>query len=114
MRGIAVTLYDKTQSGTDAFGAPIYTETGTTVDNVLVAEPTSDDITSGTDLYGKRADYMLGIPKGDAHVWEDRRVSWTDAAGRTVTVQTFGFAVMGVPQLVPGPWHAKVRCQRIG
>lgn len=113
MRGITVTLYTKTQTGTDPFGAPVYTETPVTVANVLVGQPDTDDITSSTDLYGKRIDYMLGIPKGDAHDWTDKRVEWTDAYGRTVRCETFGFPVTGVEHLVPTPWHMKVRCCRI-
>ena len=113
MRGISVTLYQKTQSGTDPFGAPTWTESTVNVDNVLVGEPSTDDITTSTDLFGKRIDYMLGIPKGDTHDWKDARVSWTDAAGRTVICETFGFPIMGVEHLVPGPWHMKVRCHRI-
>lgn len=113
MRGITVTLYTKTQTGADPFGAPVYTETPVTVANVLVGQPDTDDITSSTDLYGKRIDYMLGIPKGDAHDWTDKRVEWTDAYGLTVRCETFGFPVTGVEHLVPTPWHMKVRCHRI-
>ena len=113
MRGITVTLTVKTAASTDAFGAPIYTETTKTVDNVLVGEPSTDDITSSTDLYGKRIDYMLGIPKGDSNTWENTTVSWTDAYGRTITCETFGFPITGVEHLIPTPWHMKVRCHRI-
>lgn len=113
MRGITVTLYTKTADSTDPFGAPVYTEKAVTVDNVLVGQPDTDDITSSTDLYGKRIDYMLGIPKGDTHDWTDKRVEWTDAYGRTITCETFGFPITGVEALVPGPWHMKVRCCRI-
>lgn len=113
MRGITVTLYTKTADSTDPFGAPVWTEKAVTVDNVLVGQPDTDDITSSTDLYGKRIDYMLGIPKGDTHDWTDKRVEWTDAYGRTMKCETFGFPVTGVEHLVPTPWHMKVRCQRI-
>lgn len=113
MRGITVTLYTKTADSTDPFGAPVWTEKAVTVDNVLVGQPDTDDITSSTDLYGKRIDYMLGIPKGDSHDWTDKRVEWTDAYGRTVKCETFGFPLTGVEALVPGPWHMKVRCHRI-
>ena len=64
-----------------------------------------------SSLFG--IDYMLAIPKGDAHDWTDKRVEWTDAYGRTVRCVTFGFPITGVEALVPGPWHMKVRCQRI-
>lgn len=113
MRGITVTLYAKVQSGTDPFGAPVYTETAEPVENVLIGQPTTDDITTSTDLHGKRIDYMLGIPKGDAHEWKDAKVSWTDAYGRTIVCITFGFPITGVEHLIPTPWHMKVRCHRI-
>ncbi len=113
MRGITVTLYTKTAESTDPFGAPVWTETPETVDNVLVGQPDTDDITSSTDLYGKRIDYMLGIPKGDTHDWTDKRVEWTDAYGRTIICETFGFPITGVEHLVPTAWHMKVRCCRI-
>lgn len=113
MRGITVTLYNRTQSGTDDFGAPVWTETGVSVDNVLIGQPTTDEITAAVDLQGARIDYMLGIPKGDAHEWQDRKVSWSDAYGRTITVKTFGIPITGIAALVPGAWHMKVRCCRI-
>lgn len=105
-----MTLYTQMQTGTDPFGAPIITEEAVTVDNVLVGEPSTDDITTSTDLYGKRILYMLGIPKGDTHDWLDKRVSWQDAYGRTITCKTFGFPITGIEANVPGPWHMKVRC----
>lgn len=113
MRGITVTLTVKTKTGTDAFGAPIWTETTKTVDNVLVGEPSTDDIATATDLQGKRIDYVLGIPKGDTHVWQDTMVSWTDAYGRTIKCETYGFPITGIEALIPTPWHMKVRCCRI-
>lgn len=113
MRGITVTLYIKTQTGTDPFGAPVYTERAETVENVLVGEPSTNEITTSTDLYGKRIDYMLGIPKGDTHVWQDRRVEWTDAYGRTIQAETFGYPITGIEAMVPLAWHMKVRCHRI-
>ena len=36
IRGTTVTLYETIQSGTDPFGAPIYEETETQVENVLL------------------------------------------------------------------------------
>ena len=113
MRGITVTLTIKTKTSTDAFGAPVYTETTKRVDNVLVGEPSTDDITPSTDLFGKRIDYMLGIPKGNTDNWQDTKVEWTDAYGRVIRCETFGFPVTGVEALIPTPWHMKVRCHRI-
>lgn len=114
IRGIDVTLYEVHQISTDAFNAPVLRETPVVVHNVLVGEPTTDEITTATDLYGKKLMCWLALPKGDAHDWVDRRVEWTDPAGRTVTVRTFGFPISGVEANVPGPWHIKVRCEAFG
>ena len=76
IRGITVQLYVRTQTGTDAFNRPVYTETAVDVDNVLVAPATSEEVTQTLDLTGKRAVYNLAIPKGDTHDWEGCRVNF--------------------------------------
>lgn len=43
LKGIDITLYEKTQSGTDEADAPVYTETPVTVHNVLVGEPSAEE-----------------------------------------------------------------------
>lgn len=111
MRGTTVTLYEQTQTSTDAFGVPVYTETPVSVPDVLVGEPTTDDITSATALYQKVIRYMLGIPKGDAHDWKDKKVSWTDAYGVTHVCKTFGYPITGIEANIPTRWHMKVRCE---
>lgn len=116
LHGISVILYEETQVGVNDFGAPIYEEEPVEVENVLVGEPTTDDITSSTQLYGKTIKYMLGIPKGDTHDWTDKKVSWTDAYGTTHLVRTFGFPITGIEENLPRqlPWHKKVRCEDYG
>ena len=109
IKGITVKLYEQTQTGTDPFGAPIWTETPVAVPNVLVGEPSTADITTAVDLYGKRLLAVLGIPKGDGHDWTDKRIEWTDPRGGTVRVRSFGFPEEGVEANVPTPWHRKVR-----
>ena len=74
---------------------------------MLVGEPTTDDITSSISLYGKRIQYMLGLPKGDAHVWTDTEV---EIFGETY--RTFGDMIQGIEANVPTPWHKKVRVER--
>lgn len=110
MRGLTVTLWTETQTGTDPLGNPICEEVGENVENVLVGEPNADDITASTALYGKQIRYMLGIPKTDTHDWMDKKVSWVDAYGHEHVCKTFGFPITGVGDLIPGPWHMKVRC----
>lgn len=114
MHGTTVTLYEKQESSTDPFGNPVYTETPVQVDDVLVGEPTTDDITSSTMLYGKVIRYMLGIPKGDSHTWEDSRIEWTDAYGTLHRVRSFGVPITGIEANIPTRWHKKVRCEDYG
>lgn len=116
LSGTTVILYTEVQTGTDPFGKPNMEEVPVQVDNVLVGEPSTDDITSSTQLFGKTITYMLGIPKGDTHNWMDKKVSWTDAYGITHTAKTFGFPITGIEANLPPqiPWHMKVRCEAYG
>lgn len=114
MRGTTVTLYERIVAGVDGFGNLEYVETPVSVDDVLVGEPTTDDITTSTELYGKVIRYMLGIPKGDTHRWEDSKVEWTDAYGILHTVRTFGIPITGIEANIPTKWHMKVRCEDYG
>ena len=107
MKGAAVVLYERTQTGTDAFNDPVYAETAVTVQNVLIGEPTTDEVTSSVELYGRKIEYMLGIPKGDAHNWEDVTV---EIFGKKF--RTFGATIQGIEENVPTPWHKKVRVCR--
>ena len=113
MKGYTVTLYAETVTGTDAFGNAVVTESAVSVDDVLIGEPSTDDITGSTELYGKRIVYMLGIPKGDTHDWMNKKVEWTDSYG-THTVRTFGSEITGIEENIPGRWHKKVRCEAYG
>ena len=116
LKGITVTLYEETIIGYDRLGNPITEEQAVTVDNVLVGEPSTDDITTSVSLYGKQISYMLAIPKGDTHNWVDKRVDWTDAYGITHSVKTFGYPITGIESNIPSqlPWHMKVRCEAYG
>lgn len=106
MRGITVVLHVKTQTGTDSYNNPVYSDGTVTVDNVLPGEPTADDLTSSVSLYGRQLSYMLGIPKGDTHEWEDTTVEFFGHS-----YHTFGKVIEGVEDLVPTPWHRKIRCE---
>lgn len=107
MQGIQVILYNATQSGTNSFGEPIYTETAVTVDNVLVAPASASEILDAVNLYGRKAIYTLGIPKGDTHDWENRKVKFFDEDWRV-----FGIPLEGIDDLVPTPWNKKVMVER--
>lgn len=116
IKGITVTLYEETIIGYDRLMNPITEETPVEVDNVLVGEPSTDDIATSVGLYGKQISYMLAIPKGDTHDWTNKRVDWTDAYGVVHKVMTFGFPITGIEANIPSqlPWHMKVRCEAYG
>lgn len=103
IKGIPVTLYERTQTGTDAFNAPVYAETPVTVKNVLVTPVSDKDVIDALQLYGKRAAYELSLPKRDSHDWKDCRV---DFFGQSFRV--FGLGKEYIEANVPGPWNKKV------
>jgi len=107
MHGISIILYEKTEAGTDPFGKPIYTEAPLVVENVLIGEPSSEDIVDALNLYGKRVAYTLGIPKGDLHTWEDSTVEFFGQRFRTI-----GFPTQGIEELIPLAWNKKVKVER--
>ncbi len=107
IHGITVRLHEKTKIGTDAFNAPVYTETPVDVENVLVGEPSSDDIVNDMQLYGKRVAYTLAIPKGDAHSWDNVTVEFFGQKFRT-----YGGVTQGIEAMVPLAWNKKVKVER--
>lgn len=107
MRGITVTLYEATKVSENAFGEAILQETPVNVENVLVAPATTEEILDTVNLYGRKAVYTLGIPKGDTHEWENRRV---DFFGERWKV--FGIPTKGIDDLIPLGWNTKVMVER--
>ena len=106
MKGITVQLIKKVQTGTDAFNAPVYTESTVDVDNVLIGEPNTEDVTSDLQMYGKRCAYVLAIPKGDANEWEDQIVSFFGKRWRV-----YGNVTQGIEHLIPLSWNKKVHVE---
>ena len=107
MRGITVTLHNRIQNGTDAFNRPIYEESTTTVNNVLIGEPTTEEVVNELNLSGKRLAYTLAIPKGDEHEWKDAVVEFFGERFRT-----FGAPTQGIEAMIPLRWNAKVKVER--
>jgi hypothetical protein len=109
MKGTTIQLVVNTQSGTDPFGVPIHTEELVDVPDVLVGSPTTYDITDSLNLYGKKIEYMLGIPKGDTHNWTDAEVIiWGNR------YRTFGYPITGEQANIPLRWGQNVRVERYG
>ena len=102
-KGISVVLWEVQEIGKDPFNAPIYEETPVTVENVLVAPASAEEVLDTINRYGKKAVYTLGIPKGDAHSWEDRRVDFFGESWRV-----FGIPARGIDDLIPLDWNMKV------
>lgn len=109
MRGMTVQLVEKVQTGTDAFGAPVYSETLEDVHDVLVGQPSTEDVNTSVSLYGKMIHYVLGIPKGDQHDWSDAEVVIWGHRFRTV-----GFPQRGISANIPLRWDQNVKVERYG
>jgi hypothetical protein len=107
LQGITITLYNRVQTGTDAFNRPIYEDVQTTVDNVLIGEPNTEDIVNEMNLSGKRLAYTLAIPKGDNHEWKDAVVEFFGERFRT-----FGAPTQGIEDMIPLQWNKKVKVER--
>lgn len=102
-------LYSKVQSGVDGFGRPIYTETVEAVDDVIVAQPSAQEVVDTLNLTGKHLVYTLGIPKGDAHEWTDCKICFFGEAFRAIAAP-----VQGIDDLVPLSWNKKIQVERYG
>lgn len=109
IRGIPVILYDRVQTGTDDFHAPVYSENPVTVENVLVCPVSTQDIITDFQLYGKRAEYELCIPKEDTHTWEDRVVEFFGQKWHT-----FGIPQQWQESQLPLAWNKRVKVERYG
>lgn len=107
IQGMPITLWNKTQTGVDGFGNPVYTWESKTVDNVLVGQPTAEERTNELNLTGRMIAYTLGIPKGNTDEWENQIVEFFGHRFRT-----FGIPEQGIEANIPLSWHKKVKCER--
>lgn len=107
MKGITVILYERVQIGTDGFNKPLYTELLAEVENVLVGEPSSEDVINELNMTGHRLAYTLAIPKGDTHNWMGCRVNFFGEDFRVYAPPT-----QGIESLIPLAWNKKVKVER--
>lgn len=107
MKGITVSLWERVQSGVDAFNHPVYEEKKVEVENVLVAPESSSEVLSILNLDGKKEVYTLGIPKGDEHIWTDSRIEFFGKSWKAVREP-----IQGIESLIPTKWHKKVTVER--
>lgn len=109
IKGTDIQIVIKTSTENDELGNPIYTETLETVSNVLVGQPSTDDVAETIQLYGKQIAYVLGIPKGDTHNWVD-----TDVIVFGERFHTIGYPMTGIQDNIPLNWGQNVRIERYG
>lgn len=107
IHGIPITLIDKQVVSKDPFGSPVVEDVEITIDNVLVAPATTEDVTSQMSLTGKKISYTIGIPKGDLHDWEEKEVRFFGKRWKTV-----GIPLEGIESMVPLEWNKKVMVER--
>ena len=103
IKGITIVLLERMQTSVDGFNRPVYEYKKKFIPNVLVAPASSDDVTTSIDLTGKRAEYMLAIPKGDKNDWADRIVEFFGHQWKTI-----GFPIEGIEANIPLDWNKKV------
>ena len=108
-KAASVELTEYVTTGTDAFNREIKTPVTSTVEKVLIGEPTSDDVINEVNLSGHRIAYTLAIPKGDTHNWVDAEVSFFGERFRTI-----GYPTQGIEDLIPLEWNKKVKVERYG
>ena len=111
MKGVTITLKKKTLTGKDALGQPTYSESNVNVNDVLIGEPSAEDIQNALTMYGKRIAYTLAIPKGDTNVWYKTQVTLPSPWSETFNV--IGDAIMGIEENIPLRWNKKVHIERI-
>jgi len=107
IKGITVTLHTHAKTGDDDFGQPIFSDTTTTVDNVLVGQASSEAIANDMTIYGKRLAYTLAIPKGDTHTWTDTEVEFFGEKFRT-----YGDVIQGIEANIPLSWNKQIKVER--
>lgn len=107
IHGIPITLIDKQVVSKDPFGSPVVKDVDITVDNVIVAPATTEDVTNQLSLTGKKAVYTLAIPKGDMHDWENKEVNFFGQKWRTI-----GIPLEGIESMIPLAWNKKVMVER--
>lgn len=109
IKGIDVTLWNEVQTGVDSFNHPVYELVPETVSNVLVSPVNSSEITDSKRLYGKQVVYNLAIPKGDAHDWENKKVTFFGSDWITI-----GCCIEGIEANIPLDWNRKIQVAKYG
>lgn len=109
IKGIPITLYETVVTGQDAFGADIEEEVPVTINNVVIGQPSSEDIISEINVSGKHVAYNLALPANDTHEWENKTVEFYGRKWRTIGIPTqFIDGFMGAGW----PWNKQIRVEK--
>ena len=120
LKGVTVTVLSPNPQETgvtgeyvhDPFGAPVYgTPTNTTVANVMVDSPTTEDLEQTTRQYGASCDLVLHFPKSFHGSLRGCSVAIPEPWGATFEVQ--GDPMPYDPRLTPGEHDRKVPVRRV-
>lgn len=111
MKGTTIQLVVKTETSTDPFGNPVETEELVDIHDVLVGSPSTDDVTNTLQLYGKKVEFVLGIPKAimNDYSWSDREFIIFGKRFRTI-----GYPMTGEQANIPLRWGANVKVEAYG
>ncbi len=108
IKGIPIILYETTVIGHDDFGADIKEETPVTINNVVIGQPSSEDIITEINVSGKHISYNLAIPADDTHEWEHNTVEFYGRKWRVIGIPTqFMDGFMGASW----PWNKQVKVE---
>lgn len=106
IQGLTIQLINKVAEGVDDFNRPVYVDAEPiNVDNVLVGEPSAEEVTSTLNLYGKAVKYTLAIPKGDQNTWDGDVIIWGDR------YHIIDGPTQGIEALIPLSWNKKVHVE---
>ena len=111
IHGVTIQLGVTVETDVNDFGETVKTVGYTDVDDVLIGQPSADELVSSVELTGNRTVYVLGIPKGDMHEWKDTTVILPEPFGGTY--RTVGEPTVGIEANIPLRWNKKVRVERI-
>lgn len=108
MKTISVVLHNFIATGeVDKTNRPIFSDSTTTVDDVLYAPVSAEDVVNTLNLTGKKAVYQLAIPKNDTNTWENAIVEFLGHTWRTI-----GIPEEGIPENIPLRWNRKIKVER--
>lgn len=104
IKGQTIILYVKREIGKDEFNSPIFEEVPENVDNVLIQPNSDTEILNDIQLYGKRTQYTIHVPKNDTHNWEDSTIEFYGQKWITV-----GHGVIYDKSLTPLDWNKQIK-----